>query len=101
MPKSSKKKEILVRVCPKCGSKNVDIDVGTYNIAPFYVCKSCGFGSPLFPEISMKEARKLKERPINYSPILTPTKKPVSIPIILFYLFTGAIIMIILIILGR
>jgi len=95
------KREKLIRVCPKCGSKNVDRDVGTYDIAPFYVCKSCGYGSSLFPEISIKEAKKLKEKPIKYSPILTPTKKPVSVPLILFSLVFAIITMLILIILGQ
>jgi ribosomal protein L37E len=94
-------KKQFVKICPRCGSKNVDRDVATYNIAPYYICKSCGFGSPLFPEISLNEARKLKDKPINYSPTFAPTKKPISFPLILFTWIIGLITTIILIILSR
>jgi predicted RNA-binding Zn-ribbon protein involved in translation (DUF1610 family) len=96
-----KNKERFIRVCPRCGSKNIDIDTGVVGIAPFYICKSCGFGSPLFPEVSQTEAETVEEKPINYSPNFSPTKKPVSAPLLLLPLAMAAIIMILLILLSR
>ena len=101
MSKPSKNKEKFVRVCPKCESKNVDIDPVIGNIAPFYICKSCGFGGPLFPEVSLKESKKIEEKAIKYSPIFSPTKKPLSIPLLIIPLVIMIIIIILLIFLGR
>jgi len=92
------KKEKLVRICPRCGSKNVEKEVLLSNVAQFYVCRSCGFGGSLFPEVQMKYARKIKETPTKYTTILAPTKKPLSIPLIVFALVMATIICILLII---
>ena len=100
MPKHSKK-EKFIKVCPRCGSKNVENELIFSRMGQFYVCKSCGFGGSLFPEISMNYAKKLKEMPIKYSTILAPTKKPLSIPLVLFFMLVSICIFILLIAFGR
>jgi predicted RNA-binding Zn-ribbon protein involved in translation (DUF1610 family) len=100
MSKNSKK-EIFVRICPRCGSKKVENKAMVSNMGQFYACKSCGFGGSLFPEIPKKYADKMKDRSMRYSTTLAPTKKPLSIPLFLFYLVTSTIIIVSLIILSR
>ena len=95
------KKEVLVRICPKCGSRNVERGAGGRAMSPYYVCKSCGFAGTLFPEIRLKDAKKMEETAAKYSSLLAPTKKPISIPLILFFILLSTIIFIALIILGR
>lgn len=100
MPKNSKR-EKLIRICPKCGSKNVENELIFSRMGQFYVCKSCGFGGSLFPEIPMRYAKKIKEMPVRYSATLAPTKKPLSVPLILLFIMVSACIFILLIALGR
>ena len=86
------KKEKFIRVCPRCGSKNVENEVIFSRMGQFYVCKHCGFGGSLFPEIPKKFADKMKERPTRYSATLAPTKKPLSIPLLLILLVISIIL---------
>jgi predicted RNA-binding Zn-ribbon protein involved in translation (DUF1610 family) len=78
MPKSSKKKskEIFVRICPRCGSKDVTMEFTRQTWLNFFVCQSCGFRSVIFPEVSREEAKKLPKRKVNYYPWLVPTENP-------------------------
>jgi hypothetical protein len=65
-----------VKVCPKCGSKDVE-GVGALGIADAFsnlnFCKTCGFQGPLFPEISPEEAEKIKTEPPRFNPDLSPS----------------------------
>ena len=55
-----KKNGKWVRICPRCGSK--DVKGGSLlGIFPKpYKCQNCGFVSHLFPETTLKEAKKNK-----------------------------------------
>ena len=57
MPKKSK--ERFVRVCPRCGSTRTIRTFGKNYISYYYFCQDCNFESPLFPEISARELKKL------------------------------------------
>ena len=54
-----------IRICPKCQSKEVTqrgmISGRVYN--QDYVCQSCGFQGPLFPEVKRSAAKKLPDKP--------------------------------------
>jgi hypothetical protein len=57
-----RKAEKMIRICPKCSSKNVVLT--SMKGGRFYVCKNCSFAGSLFPEIpkklsSMKRRTKL------------------------------------------
>ncbi|MEM5872429.1 MAG: hypothetical protein QXD55_01005 [Candidatus Aenigmatarchaeota archaeon] len=60
MFKDSKKEE-MVKICPKCGSENIEIEprIKTNKV---YVCKECGFSSLNFTEIPKKWADELQKR---------------------------------------
>ena len=65
MPKGNKKskgkKEMFVRICPRCGSTRTIRTFSNKYISYYYFCQDCNFESPLFPEISSKELKKLPE----------------------------------------
>jgi hypothetical protein len=55
------KKERWVRVCPRCGSREVVTDdkAGGWKFTggtiPMFNCLKCGYRSPLFPEDKVKK----------------------------------------------
>lgn len=52
-----------IKVCPRCGSMDVDATTGTgYVSPPLYVCNRCNFSGPIFPEVESVEAIKELER---------------------------------------
>ncbi|GEM_PF-2112147 len=57
-----------VRICPKCKSTQVSqkgmISDKAYSNA--YVCLTCGFQGPIFPEIETNEANRLPEQKKNF-----------------------------------
>lgn len=64
--KQKKEKPKYVKICPNCGS----LDILTYNYSPTavafgvpvpYKCRNCGFTSPIFPEVDVKEVEKLNK----------------------------------------
>jgi predicted RNA-binding Zn-ribbon protein involved in translation (DUF1610 family) len=59
MSKKSKKREIFVKVCPRCGSTRVARTFGRRYISSYFFCQDCNFEGPLFPEISTRELKKL------------------------------------------
>lgn len=65
MPKKSKKSkentETFVRVCPRCGSTRVSKTFGRNYVSSYFFCQDCDFESPLFPEVSSREIKKLPE----------------------------------------
>jgi len=58
-----------VRICPKCGSLDIEILNVTkqytfaFGLPTVYKCRSCGFSSHVFPEVSTEELKKVK--PLN------------------------------------
>ncbi|MBW2990768.1 hypothetical protein KY348_03620 [Candidatus Woesearchaeota archaeon] len=67
-----------VKICPKCKSKKVKsrgmVGFGRWQaLSPNFVCQTCGFQGPLFPEIPPEEAAKLPDQPINFNPSFQPT----------------------------
>ncbi len=98
MNAKSPKRQKLVKICPKCGSKNVEY-TGTLSNKRFFLCKSCGFASSNFPDIPQKFADRIKENP--YLASLKQPKGPFPINVFLIYLLVAIIIIIILIISSR
>lgn len=77
MPK--KPKERFVRVCPRCGSTRTIRTFGKNYISYYYSCQDCNFESPLFPEISASEVKKLpKMGSTKYSMWRRPTTAEVK-----------------------
>lgn len=62
------KKKKLVRVCPQCGSKEISFRgmISSKALSPNYVCLTCGFQGPLFPQINEMEAKNIPDRPRNF-----------------------------------
>jgi len=75
--KQNKKKAIIrhgkdsisnIRICPNCGSIDIEILNITkqyafaFGLPTAYKCRSCGFSSHIFPEVSEDELNKLKNR---------------------------------------
>ena len=53
-----------VKVCPRCNSPKVELDRRAWIQATalkVYVCKNCGLGGYLFPEITVKSLNELKK----------------------------------------
>lgn len=77
MKKSRNKKERYIRICPKCGSINIQTDysnpaVWAYGTSTKYKCNSCGVIGPVFPEILESEITEYKkglEKEIKYGKI--------------------------------
>jgi transposase-like protein len=63
MPNASKKKEKLVKVCPRCGSRNVVR--GLYDYSRFN-CRNCGFTGPLFPKVTLQEAKSMRVKKVKH-----------------------------------
>lgn len=61
------KRETLIRVCPRCGSRDVTSPRIGRVITLGYLCSNCGFYSVLFPEVGLKEAKKLDKGSVNFS----------------------------------
>jgi transcription elongation factor Elf1 len=52
-----------IKVCPRCGSMDVDATTGTgYVSPPLYVCNRCNFSGTIFPEVENVEALKELKR---------------------------------------
>lgn len=66
--KENKEKEKYVRICPNCGSLDIEILNVTkqftfaLGIPTQYKCKKCGFSSHVFPEVSIKDLEKLNKK---------------------------------------
>jgi predicted RNA-binding Zn-ribbon protein involved in translation (DUF1610 family) len=69
-----KKEEPYIKFCPKCNSKEVTHRgmIGTKSYSNAYVCLSCGFQSPLFPELPLHEAKNLPDKPKEFIPSRLP-----------------------------
>ncbi|MBD3389206.1 MAG: hypothetical protein GF416_08935 [Candidatus Altiarchaeales archaeon] len=69
-------KEVWVKVCPMCGSKEVTSRgmISRRALSPNFICKSCGFQSPLFPELPLEEAGKIPDQPS----VLVPSRAPIA-----------------------
>lgn len=63
MTKKSKINKRFVRVCPRCGSTRAIRTFSNKYFSYYYFCQDCNFESPLFPEVSSKELKKLPEMP--------------------------------------
>lgn len=49
-----------MKICPKCGSTEVDPVAG--GITGAYQCRKCGFGGVLFPEFDKEENEEDKKK---------------------------------------
>ena len=58
----------FIRICPQCKSKEVTHRgmISREAYSNNWVCLTCGFQGPLFPEINKKEADKLPEQKRNF-----------------------------------
>lgn len=67
-----------VKVCPECGSKDVTPRgaISRSGYSPNYICQQCGFQSPLFPEVSPREAKKIRASRKNFVPAQMPIFAP-------------------------
>jgi len=67
-------KKSWVKICPQCKSKNVDQRgmISSKAYSNNYVCLTCGFQSPMFPEISPEDAMKLPDKPKKFMPSRLP-----------------------------
>ena len=67
-------KDRWVKVCPKCGSKEITNRgmISSRALSPNYVCQSCGHQSPLFPEIKAEEAKAIPDMPRKFTPSQLP-----------------------------
>lgn len=61
-------------ICPNCGSKEVSERgmIGRDAYSNTKVCLTCGFQSPLFPEITSDDAKKLPDKPKKFNPSYLP-----------------------------
>ena len=54
----------FIKVCPRCGSHKIKLSrtplVGYLGFHTPNICENCGFSSIIFPEVSRKEAKKIK-----------------------------------------
>lgn len=68
------RKKELIRICPKCGSKEVTVRgmISRHAYSQNYICLTCGFQSPLFPKVSREEAEKLLDKPRKFVPSRLP-----------------------------
>ena len=48
MSAGEENKMMGIRICPKCGSDNVQMAAG--GIIGMWICKNCGFSGSIFPE---------------------------------------------------
>jgi predicted RNA-binding Zn-ribbon protein involved in translation (DUF1610 family) len=73
-------KEKLVRICPQCQSKEVSFRgmISRQALSPNYVCLTCGFQGPLFPQIKEEDAKKLPEQTRNFVQSQLPPVSKVS-----------------------
>ncbi len=90
------RKKNYIKIFPRCGSRKIDhrgmISRKAYSNA--YVCLSCGFQSPLFPEISEENAKTITtEQPQNFVqsrlPIFSDYARGFSFKKIFFVHFLG------------
>ncbi len=52
---------IKIRICPKCGSNNVNVKItasAVFGAPQQWQCLDCGFEGYLFPEIFLKNEEK-------------------------------------------
>ena len=72
--KITDKKIIWVKICPRCNSREIEprgmISKEAYSSD--WVCMSCGFQGPTFPEIDYREAKKLPIKRIKFVPSQMP-----------------------------
>ncbi len=71
---TKKKSERWVKVCPNCGSKDVTVRgmIGRQAFSNVNYCKSCGFQSPLFPEVRPEEAKSIEYKKPKFNPSQAP-----------------------------
>ena len=54
------------KICPKCGSVDVQIDNSmhgsAYGLPSVFECKDCGFTSSFFPEVDEKEIEEFRKK---------------------------------------
>jgi len=54
-------KQKFIKVCPQCGSTNLShSNIGEGMLKDR--CRNCGYEAPIFPEMTMEEAKKFKEK---------------------------------------
>ncbi|MCX6741857.1 MAG: hypothetical protein NTX24_01615 [Candidatus Pacearchaeota archaeon] len=59
-------KKKYVKICPNCGSldilaSNYSPSAVAFGVPVPYRCRRCGFTSPIFPEVDVKEVEKLNK----------------------------------------
>jgi transposase-like protein len=52
--------EKFIRICPKCKSRDITLDVSTLSYNR-YKCKNCGYAGVFFIEVSEKEFKRLQK----------------------------------------
>ncbi len=63
-----KVKPKYVRICPNCGSLDIEIlnvqkqYTFAFGMPATYKCNNCGFSNNIFPEVDVKDLEKLKEK---------------------------------------
>lgn len=80
-----------VRICPRCKSREVELRVIGDATGQEWVCLSCGFLSPLFPEVRASDARKLPSGQVNFTqsrmPVAGGIDRGVALALLLMILF--------------
>lgn len=56
----------MVKICPRCGSKDVFVPTGRSTVSPFNVCRNCNFYGVLFPEVDKKTADEMDRKSANF-----------------------------------
>lgn len=66
--KIKQKKGIWFAICPKCGSKDVTERgmIGKEAYSKNLVCLTCGFQSPIFPEVNANIVKKFPDKQRNF-----------------------------------
>lgn len=93
----AKKPERWIKVCPNCGSDDVTARgmISSRAFSNVNYCKSCGFQSPLFPEVRPEEAKKTGYKKPRFNPSQAPVIPRTSFPPwirVLFIILLAAII---------
>ncbi|MBW2975697.1 hypothetical protein KY366_08315 [Candidatus Woesearchaeota archaeon] len=62
-----KKKENYIKICPKCGGTDINIDPTFYaafatGIPPRFSCKSCNHIILVFPEVKESEIEEFRKK---------------------------------------
>lgn len=66
MPKKNeKKKEEAIRICPRCGSAEINADLSDvmtiWSGSTKWICSNCNYSSPIFPEVLISEIENFRK----------------------------------------